>query len=174
MTYDGEDAQENIAREAQAVINTAQFHSNTPWFKLEDYNNKHIRVNNMLTSFKQEKTGREQVDSYLSGIKNEKFLPLKTQVFADSTARGNLLSATSLFKSLYNSMMATSKELQQNCTQRNIGGVTWNPHQQRQGGQGGRHGRDGIGGRTLPWRRTRRGWSYQQRLLYRWCSPTIT
>lgn len=52
------------------------------------------------------------MDSYLSVIKNEKLLPLKTQVFADPNSRGNLIQATSLFKSLYDLMMATTKELQ--------------------------------------------------------------
>ena len=141
--FDGLDARENIARLARDTIRNAHFHSPTPRFTLEDYCNKHLRSNQLLDGAKQPSPGRQQVDDFLKGIKNEKIIAIKAQIVANPIAREDLSKATTLFKALYESIMSTSRELQSNRNDRRGIGATYN----RGGRNTIRGGRDNRGGR---------------------------
>ena len=94
--------------------------------------------------------GRQQVDDFLKGIKNEKIITIKAQILADPIAREDLSKATTLFKALYESIMPTSRELQPNHNDRHGIGATYNC-----GGQdNNRGGRSNCGGRGY-----RGGWN---------------
>ena len=84
--FDGLDVLENIARLVRETIRNAHFHSPTPRFTLEDYCNKHLRSNQLLDGTKQPSPGRQQVDDFLKGIKNEKIIAIKAQILADPIA----------------------------------------------------------------------------------------
>ena len=75
--FDGLDARENIARLARETIRNTHFHSPMPRFTLEDYCNKHLWSNQLLDGAKHPSPGRQQVDDFLKGIKNEKNYCLK-------------------------------------------------------------------------------------------------
>jgi hypothetical protein len=133
--FDGRDAQETIARQGREMIRSAHFHSSTSRFSLEDYCNRHIRANQLLSSVNQAKPGREQVELFLQGIQNDKLISLKTQILANQQAHTDLNSACELFKSLYQSTVSTSQEFHQKTQgRREIGSI--------HSGRGGRFGRD--------------------------------
>ena len=48
--------------------------------------NKHLWSNQLLDGAKQPSLGRQQVDDFLKGIKNEKIIALKAQILADPIA----------------------------------------------------------------------------------------
>ena len=81
--FDGLDAWEYKARLARETIRNAHFHSPMPTFTLEDYCNKHLQSNQLLDGAKQPSPGRQQVDNFLKGIKNEKIIAIKAQILAD-------------------------------------------------------------------------------------------
>ena len=125
------------------MIRNAHFHSPTPRFTLEDYCNKHLQSNQLLDGAKQPSPGRQQVDDFLNGIKNEKTIAIKAQILTDPIAWENLSKATTLFKALYESIMSTSRELQPNRNDQRGIGATYN----RGGRDNNRGGRNSRGGR---------------------------
>ena len=86
------------------MIRNAHFHSPTPRFTLEDYCNKYLQSNQLLDGAKQPSPGRQQVDDFLKGIKNETIIAIKAQILADSIVQEDLRKATTLFKALYESI----------------------------------------------------------------------
>ena len=103
--FDGADSLEAIARDARAIISSADFYSETRNYTIDDYCNKHIRANNMLRTAGQAREPFEQVEVFLEGIKTSKYDAIKTSVLGNEQQRESLLLAVlevkKLFRSLY-------------------------------------------------------------------------